>query len=94
MPTQTPPDCTGRGPDEVDGEGLGTPDAAAMVVRIVRGWANDMAGAPKQAQDSNVVLPIDLENAYGRAFSINMLGSREGRLPTASSDLRSAMGTV
>ena len=23
--------------------GLGTPDAAALIVRIVRGWANDMA---------------------------------------------------
>ena len=27
-------------------------------------------------------------------LSINMPGSREGRLPTASSDLRSAMATV
>ena len=46
--------------------GLGTPDAAALIVRMVRGWANDMAAAPKQVQDA-VVLPIDLENAYGRA---------------------------
>ena len=29
---------------------LGTPDAAALTVRIVRGWANDMAGAPKQGR--------------------------------------------
>ena len=48
--------------------GLGTADAAALIVRIVRGWANDMAGAPKQGQDADVVLPIDLENAHGRAF--------------------------
>ena len=27
--------------------GLGTPDVAALIVRIVRGWANDMAVAPK-----------------------------------------------
>ena len=47
---------------------LGTPDAAALIVRIVRGWANDKAAAPKQVQDADVVLPIDLENACGRAF--------------------------
>ena len=74
--------------------GLGTPGAAALIVRIVRGWANDMAGAPKEAQDADVVLPIDLENVYGEGFSFNMPGSREGRLPTAGSDLRSAMGCV
>ena len=27
--------------------GLGTPDAAALIVPIERGWANDMAVAPK-----------------------------------------------
>ena len=48
--------------------GLCTPDAAALIVRIVRDRANDMARAPKQAQDADVVLPIDLENAHGRAF--------------------------
>ena len=48
--------------------GLGTPDAAALMVRIVRGCANDMAMAPKVGQDADVVLPIDVENAYGRAF--------------------------
>ena len=48
--------------------GHGTPDAAAPMVRIVRGWANDMAMAPKEGHDADVVLPIDLENAYGRAF--------------------------
>ena len=44
--------------------GLGTLDAAALIVRVVRGWANDMA----VRQDADVVLQIDLENAYGRAF--------------------------
>ena len=86
MPTQAPPDCTGRvmkltesciieqhidrllKSAEPTNLGLGTPDAAALIVRIVRGWANDMAVAPKQAQDADVVLPIDLENACGRAF--------------------------
>ena len=48
--------------------GLGTPDAAALVVRTVRGWANDMAAAPTQGQDADVVLPIGPENACGRAF--------------------------
>ena len=48
--------------------GLGSPDAAALIVRIVRGWANDMAAAPKLGQDADVVLPIDLDNAYGRAY--------------------------
>ena len=48
--------------------GLGTPDAAVLIARIVRGWANDMAVAPKVGQDADVVLPIDVENAWGRAF--------------------------
>ena len=48
--------------------GLGTPDAAALIVRIVRGWANDMAVAPKEGQDADVVLLIHLENAYDRAI--------------------------
>ena len=48
--------------------GLGKPDAAALIVRIVRGWANDMAVAPKDGEDADAVLPTDLENAYGRAF--------------------------
>ena len=48
--------------------GLGTPDAAALIVPIVRGWANDMAVTPKEGQDADVVQPIDLENACGRAF--------------------------
>ena len=47
---------------------LGTPDAAALIVLFVRGWANDMARAPKEGQDADVVLPIDLENTFGRAF--------------------------
>ena len=74
--------------------GLGTPDAAALIVRIVRGWANDMGMAPTQAQDADVVLPIDPEYADGRAFRSTVPASREGRLPTARSDLRSAMGIV
>ena len=49
-------------------------------------------GAPKQAQDA------DAADRPGKrlweGFSFNMPGSREGRLPTASRDLRSAMGTV
>ena len=40
--------------------GLGTPDAAALTVRIVRGWANDMSVALKEGQDAGVVPPIDL----------------------------------
>ena len=48
--------------------GLGTPDAALLIVRIGRGLANDMAVAPKQTEDADVVPPIDLENAFGRAF--------------------------
>ena len=43
--------------------GLGPPDAAAPIVRIVRGTANDMAMAPKQGQDADVVPPIELENS-------------------------------
>ena len=43
--------------------GLGTPDVAALIVRIVRCWANDIAVAPKEGQDADVALPVDLENA-------------------------------
>ena len=60
---------------------LGTPDAAALSVRMVRGWANDMAGAPKQEQDADVVLPIDLENAYGRAFRSPCLEAARAACP-------------
>ena len=49
-------------------EPINLPDAAALIVRRLRGWANDMVGAPKQGQDADVVLPIKMENAYGRAF--------------------------
>ena len=38
--------------------GLGTLDAAALTVRIVRGWANDMAVASKEVKDADGVLPI------------------------------------
>ena len=48
--------------------GLGTPVAAALIVRVVRGWANDTAMAPKEGQDADVVLPIDMENACSKAF--------------------------
>ena len=44
--------------------GLPTPDAAALIVRIVRGWANDTAVATKKGQDADVVLPVDWENAF------------------------------
>ena len=68
---------------------LGTPDAAALIVPIVRGWANDVAVAPKVGPDAGVVLPIDLENAHGRAFR-----SDEARLSSACCDLCGAMGTL
>ena len=41
--------------------GFGTLDAAALIVRIVWSWANDMAVASKDGQDADVVLPNDLE---------------------------------
>ena len=61
--------------------GLGTPDAAALIVRIVRGWANDKAVAPKGPQDADVVLPIDLENANGRSFRSTCLEAEESASP-------------
>ena len=60
---------------------LGTPDAAALKVRIVREWANDMAKAPKEGQDADVVLPMDLENAYGRAFRSTCLEAARSACP-------------
>ena len=53
-----------------------------------------MAGAPKQEQDADVVLPIDPENAYGKAFRSICLEAARGRMPAASCDLRSTMGAV
>ena len=60
---------------------LGTPDAAVLIVRMVRGWANDMAAAPKQVQYADVVPPIDLENACGRAFRSTCLEAARGACP-------------
>ena len=60
---------------------LGTLDAAALIVRIVRGWANDMAVAPKEGQDADDVLPRDLENAFGRAFRSTCLEAARTACP-------------
>ena len=48
--------------------GLGTPEKAALIMRIVRGWACDVAAAPKSVSDGDVTLPSESESAYGRAF--------------------------
>ena len=61
--------------------GLGSPNAAALIVRIVRGWANDMVAAPKLGQDADVVLPTDLENAYGRAYRSTCLEAARTACP-------------
>ena len=61
--------------------GLGTPAAPALIVRIVRGWANDVAVAPMVGQDADVVLPIDLENVYGRAFRSTSLEAARTACP-------------
>ena len=61
--------------------GLGTPGAAALIARRVRGWANDMAGAPKKSQDADVVLPVDLENANGSAFRSTCLEAARAACP-------------
>ena len=47
--------------------GLGKPDAAALIVRVVRGRALDIASTPKADTDGDVIMPIDLENACGWA---------------------------
>ena len=61
--------------------GLGTPDAAALIVRILRGWANDIAVSPKVGQDAEVLLPIDLENAYGMVFRSTCLEAARAACP-------------
>ena len=66
---------------------LGTHDAAALIVRIVRGWANDMAGAPKHGQDADVVLPIDLESGQ-------CLEAARGTCHQLAVNLRSTMGAL
>ena len=63
--------------------GLGTPDAAVLIVRTVRGWANDMVAPPKVGQDTDVVLPIDLENAFNRAFRSTCLEAARSACPPA-----------
>ena len=62
--------------------GLCTPNAAALVVRIARRWANDMAMAPKECQDAGVVLPIDLEKPAEEPFD-QRTGKRRGVLRSA-----------
>ena len=54
--------------------GLGSPDAAALIVRLVRRWTKDMA-TPKLEKDADVVLPIDLENALWQSLPFHMPGS-------------------
>ena len=61
--------------------GLGTPDAAALIVRIVRSWANDMAVTTKAGHDADVVLPIDRENACGGAFRSTCLEAASAACP-------------
>ena len=58
---------------------------------MVPGWANDMAGAPKQwdADATN-----RSRERLREGISINMPGSGEGRMPAASCDLRSTMGAA
>ena len=67
---------------------------AALIVRAVRGWANDMAMAAKEGQDTDVVLPMYLEHASDRAFRSTSPGSSQDRMPPTCSDLRDAMGTL
>ena len=66
---------------ELTNLGLGTPDAAALIVRKVRGWANDMAVTPKEGQDADVAPPIDVENAFGRAFRSTCLEAARSTCP-------------
>ena len=61
--------------------GLATPNAAALILRIVRGWANDMATTPKEEQDADVVPPIYLENAYHRTFRSTCLEAARTACP-------------
>ena len=65
--------------------GLGTPDAAALIARGVRGWANDMAVARMMGQDADVVLLIDLENAYRNAFRSTCLEAARSVCPQLAS---------
>ena len=70
----------------------GTPDAAALIVRSVSGRANNMAAAPKERQDGDVILPIDLEIAYGRAFQ--SMCWEAACLPTACGSECGSVGTM
>ena len=62
-------------------------------MRIVRCWANDMAVVPKEGQDADVVLPIDLGKRLRQRFSINVLGSGEESLPAAGCDMCGHLAT-
>ena len=53
-----------------------------------------MAEAPKQVQDADAVLPIDLENAYGRAFRPTRLEAVRGACPQLAAICAAQWGTV
>ena len=50
-------------------------------MRIVRGWSKNMAAAPKEGQDGDIVRPIDLENICGRAFRSTCLEAARRACP-------------
>ena len=74
---------------------IGTPDAAAVIVRAVRAWAAGIETATGGAwghveavdgegpcdDDADVVMPVDLENAYGRAYRAACLESAQTACP-------------
>ena len=75
--------------------GFGTPDAAALVVRIVRGWVNDMAWHPRKVRMLTSCYQLNcLGKRLRQSFSFYVLGSGEECLPSACCDLRGTMGSL
>ena len=52
--------------------GVGSPDAAAILIRLARAWAREIQQNGEWVQqhhdDADVICGIDLENAYGKVF--------------------------
>ena len=74
--------------------GLGTPDAAALIVRIVRGWACDIAATPKGRAGRRRHPSNRPGERLRQSFSVNVPGSGETRLLATCCSLCGTVGTL
>ena len=74
--------------------GLSTPDAAALIVRIVRGWACDIAATPKGRAGRRRHPSNRPGERLRQSFSVNVPGSGETRLLATCCSLCGTVGTL